>query len=89
MLIACNTWKNIIVESQGRLAVRGNALGVQQAVLKMMTRDAVLNDITGEIALLLAPQGCDIRAGHLWSEQNSICDELSRVEVATTIQIND
>ena len=40
-----------------------------QDVIKMKARDSILNDITGEIALVLAPQGGDIRAAHVWSEK--------------------
>ena len=79
MLIAINTWKKVLVEAQGRLAIRGDALGVLQDVVKMRARDPILNDITSEIALILAPQGGDLRAAHVWSEQNEICDQLSRL----------
>ena len=40
-----------------------------QDVIKLKARDPILNDITGENALVLAPQGGDIRAAHVWSEK--------------------
>ena len=53
LLIAINTWRRLLVEAQGRLAIRGDALGVLQDVVKMRARDPRLNDITSEIALFL------------------------------------
>ena len=84
LLLAINTWQELILSSQGRLAVRGDALGVLQDVLKMRARDPVLNDVTSEIALILAPQGGDIRAAHVWSERNETCDILSRLNSEST-----
>ena len=68
------------MESQGRFAVRGDALGVPHDVVKMRAREPILNVIAGEIAVILAPRGGDLRAAHLWSEQNEICDQLSRMQ---------
>ena len=68
------------MESQGRLSVRGDALGVLQDVVKMRAREPILNDIAGKIALTQAPHGGDLGAAHLWSEQNEICDQFSRLQ---------
>ena len=78
LLIALSTWRQILFRAQGLLAVRGHALGVLQDVIKLKARDPILNDITGENALVLAPQGGDIRAAHVWSEKKETCDRLSR-----------
>ena len=58
----------------------GDALGFLHDRLRMRARDPVLNDIAAELALALAPLGFDIRAAHFWSEQNKVCDRLSRLE---------
>ena len=87
LLIAINTWKKVLVEAQGRLAIRGDALGVLQGVVKMRARDPILNDITSEIALILALQGGDLRAAHVWSEENEICDQPSRLKPSATDRV--
>ena len=53
----------------------------------MKARDPILNDITGENALVLAPQGGDIRAAHVWSEKNETCDMLSRLKPGAEIPL--
>ena len=78
LLMALRTWKELLREAQGQLAIRGDALGALQDVLRMRARDKVVNDVTGELALIVAPFGGDIRTAHLWSEQNTVCDVLSR-----------
>ena len=37
-------------------------------------------DVEHELALAVAPLGFDIRAAHLWSQHNKICDHLSRIQ---------
>ena len=48
-------------------------------MLKFKARDLVLNAMAGELAYLIAPIGLDIRAAHIWSERNEVCDYLSRL----------
>ena len=48
-------------------------------MLRFKAKDAVLNAIAGELAYLIAPLGLDLRAAHIWSERNEICDHLSRL----------
>ena len=55
-------------------------MGVLEDALRMRSKEKVLNCMMGEIALLLAPTGSDIRAAHVWSERNTTCDALSRLE---------
>ena len=64
---------------QGRIAILGDALGILYDVVKFRARDTVLNNIAGEIALILAPTGNDLRAAHLWTQRNVVCDGLSRL----------
>ena len=87
-LIAVNTGRKLLVEAQGRLAIKGDALRVMQDVDKMRARDPILKDITSEIALILAPQGGDLRAAHVWSEENEICDQPSRLKPGVTDRVN-
>ena len=78
LAVALRTWSNILSNSQGLLAVRGDALGVLHDVMKLRARDPILNSLAHTMALTVAPLGCDLRAAHVWSERNVICDQLSR-----------
>ena len=42
----------------------------------------MLNALAHEMALIVAPLGGDIRAAHVWSEKNDLCDDLSRKGIA-------
>ena len=87
LVVALSTWRQILFRAQGRLAVKGDALNVLQDVIKLKARDPILNDITGENALVLAPQGGDIRAAHVWPEKNETCDMLSRLKPGAKIPL--
>ena len=69
---------------QGRLAIRGGALGVLYDVLRFRAKDAVLNDLAGAMALLVAPLGVNLIPAHMWSEQNIVCDLLSKLSLDWT-----
>ena len=77
---AVNTWQPVLAQAQGRLAFRGDALGVLHDMLRYRAKDLVLNDHAGALALLVAPIGLDTRAAHIWSERNVVCDKLSRID---------
>ena len=79
LLISITTWVKILAQAQGALHIRGDALGVLHSMLRFKAKDAVLNAIAGELAYLIAPLGLDLRAAHIWSEKNEICDHLSRL----------
>ena len=64
---------------QGRRAILGDALGVLYVVVKFRARGSILNDIAGEIALLMAPKDQDLRAAHFWTQKNTICDYMGRL----------
>ena len=49
-------------------------------MLRFKSKDLVLNAIAGELAYLVAPLGLDIRAAHVWSDRNAVCDKLSRMD---------
>ena len=45
--------------------MRGDALGILCGVLRFRARDAVLNDLVGELSLVTARWGVDLRAVHI------------------------
>ena len=61
------------------MAIVGDALGVLHDVVKFRAREPILNEIIGEAALQLAPLGLDVRAAHVWTQRNKICDVLGRM----------
>ena len=79
LLTAIKTWLPILTTAQGKLAIRGDALGVLYDVLRFRAKEVVLNDVAGAMALLVTPLGVDLRAAHVWSERNTVCDMLSRL----------
>ena len=58
----------------------GDALGVVYDALKLRSGDRVLNQVMGELALVLAPMGQHLLGAHIWSERNEVCDKLSRMQ---------
>ena len=64
--------------AQGKVAARGDALGIPQDVAKLRAKEPILNCLPHEMALIIAPVGLDSRVAHVCSEQNSLCDQLSR-----------
>ena len=79
-LLSVYLWRKIIADSQGRLAIVGDALGALHDALKLKARDSGLNAIMCEMALLLAPTGQSVQGAHIWSERNSVCDDLCRMK---------
>ena len=80
LLRAGITWFPALTVSQSQLAFCGDALGVPQDAMAFRARDAQWNLIMGELALRLAPLGLEVPVVHAWSEYNTICDALSRVD---------
>ncbi len=85
MLRAAITWFPLLSASEGKLAVCGDALGVLHDAVRFRARDPMLNLITAELALVLAPLGVTLDAIHQWSERNHICDALSRLSPASAL----
>ena len=79
LLISVATWRPLLAASQGTLTFVGDALGVLHDALRFKAREPVLNGIISEMALEIAPFRADLRAAHVWSERNSLCDALSRL----------
>ena len=54
-------------------------MGMLHGAVKFKSKDPVINIIFMEMALLFAPQGATVEALHMWSEENCIADDLSRL----------
>ena len=87
LLISVTTWLPLLATMQGSLTFVGDALGILQDALKLRAKEPVLNGIMGELALQLAPLGADTRAAHIWSERNSTCDALSRLQQDQQVEL--
>ena len=86
LLISVATWIDVLKTSQGAVNVLGDALGILHNAMRFKAKHPVLNAVAGELATLVAPLGLDIRAAHIWSERNTICDELSRLQQGAPAQ---
>jgi len=80
LLIAVRTWAPIVFKSRGTLRLIGDALGILQGAVKFKAKDAAINALFMELALLFAPVGAEISAMHVWSEDNKLADTLSRLD---------
>ena len=78
LLLAVKTWSGRINDHTGNLVFRGDAKGVLQGVLANRARNPRINLIVAEISLVLSGSSHKLTAEHIWSERNTICDELSR-----------
>jgi len=74
------TWAPIIFGSRGTLRLIGDALGVLQGAVRFKAKDAAINGIFMELALLFAPVGAELSAVHIWSEDMGLADALSRLD---------
>ena len=79
LLLAIFTWRSVIFRSKGRLRIIGDALGVLHAAIRFKSNDPIINLMCMELALLFAPHGSELEAMHLWSEDNTVADALSRL----------
>ena len=59
LLLAVRTWAPIIFKSRGTLRLVGDALGVLQGAVMFRARDAMINAMFMEMALLVAPKGAE------------------------------
>ena len=75
--IAIKTW--VTEHTLGKVTIIGDAQGVISNLIAMRSRAAVINDVIKEVALHLTPLGLDLLGLHLWAEQNTQADELSRL----------
>ena len=85
LLVSICTWKGQFNACPGRLTVIGDAKGVLQAVFKRRAKSPAVNRVIMEIQLALGTSMHDIRGEHIWSEDNSCADQLSRIAEGATI----
>ena len=65
----------------GRIVLIGDAEGVISSLCRFSSKDPVINDMAKEIGLWLAPWGYSLEGVHIWGEQNTWADALSRQTV--------
>ena len=86
LLVALWTWKSTLAVTGARLTVRGDAKGVLQDVIAQRARNPGINLIIAEMQLAVAFSSLDLTAVHWWSEDNEVCDKLSRGKVTQCLQ---
>lgn len=79
LLLAICTWSTQLQEAEGKLHVRGDAKGVLQAVVFGKAKAPKVNLIIAEAQLILGRSMHALTAAHYWSEENQVCDALSRL----------
>ena len=89
-------WRTWWSPRHRQVTILGDALGIMEGASKFRSKDAKINAIFAELALLVAPTGATLAQLHLWSEQNSFADALSRLsrspilpEVLTSTQCDN
>ena len=77
MLLALRQWLGQGVH--GIVSVVGEAEGVLGALTRMRSDDPIINLITMELALWIAPRGLSVEGLHIWGEENAAVDQLNRL----------
>ena len=77
MLLALKQW--LSRGAHGIVSVVGDAEGVLGALTRMRSDDPIINLITMELALWIAPRGLSVEGLHMWGEENAAADQLSRL----------
>ena len=85
MLLAIKQWAPLV--QRGCLSVRGDASGVLTGLVRMRASSAVINKICKELALIIAPYGLHLAGIHVYSEQNTLADALSRMAVGAVLPL--
>ena len=70
----------------GRIVIVGDAEGVISSLTKLKSKDWIINSMAKEVALLLAPLGLSLIGLHIWGEENTWADALSRSAVPAQLQ---
>ena len=79
LVLAVATWKDQLLANRGQWCFLGDPLGVLQGAVNFRSKDAAINRLFMELALMVVESGGELRAEHLWSEHNGIADELRRL----------
>ena len=72
-------WNKPLFAAKGPITVVGDAIGVLFGTTALHSKDIQINRLFMELALILAPTGRAIEAIHVWSEDNALADQLSRL----------
>eukprot|EP00972_Heterocapsa_arctica_P064784 9558943-Heterocapsa_arctica.AAC.1 len=67
------------METRGPIKVSTDAEGIMVSMVRLRSTSPAINNLAKELALFLAPLGHSLSGIHLWSEENSWCDQLSRL----------
>ena len=76
---AVKRWAKPALEARGGLTVVGDALGVLWGESVLRSKDAHINKLFMELALVLAPGGFALECVHVHAEDNQLADVLSRM----------
>ena len=77
---AIRRWAGPALEARGGLTVVGDTLGVLLGASVLRSKDAHINRLFMELALVFAPRGSSLDSVHVWSEDNVLTDTLSRMK---------
>jgi hypothetical protein len=83
MLLALKQWADM--GGHGIITLVGDAEGVLGALTRLRSADMVINAIAMELALWLAPRGLAVEGLHIWGEENTAADQLSRLSQGAAI----
>ena len=64
---------------RGKITIVGDAEGILGSLTAFRSDDPIINNISKEVALVLAPLGFELAAIHIWGEENVMADDLSRI----------
>ncbi|CAK0911850.1 unnamed protein product [Prorocentrum cordatum] len=78
-------WRPVISHVHAGVSFVGDAQGVLQGAVRLASRDPVINVYISEIALRIAGAGVDLESFHIWSEVNTLADDLSRLGEGATL----
>ena len=83
MLLAMKQW--IDQGLHGIVSIVGDAEGVLGALTRLRSDDEVINAIAMELVVWLAPRGLAVEGLHIWGEENTAADQLSRLSQGAAI----
>ena len=78
-------WWPVISHVHAGVSFVGDAQGVLQGAARLASRDPVINVYFSEVALRIAGTGVDLESFHIWSEVNTLADDLSRLGEGATL----
>ena len=79
LVSAIHLWSGQVLAADGDTTMVTDALGVLCGAATLRNRDRAINTLLMDLALLLAPSGRCVEGLHIWSEENTEADALSRL----------